>query len=251
LTNKDENKLAGTRLNKAGFLFVLKWLTSFIWPVKLDKHQTENSSLEVVLYNGRIMLNSARANYSYGNLQLAYKRLFKEVELPWNSFKSALVLGFGAGGVSTLLHKYQPDIRQVGVELSSEVLGFYHRYFDPVPGVELVCADALQFVKTCEQGFDFIVIDLYEDLHVPEVFQTREFVSSLTRLLNENGMVLFNKVVGEDDHRDQLNDLLIHFSTFFKSVSVNEQLSLNHFILAKKTSKRHEFVLTWRQNKTK
>ncbi len=219
-----------TRLKKAGFLFVLKKLASYVWPIRLERYQ--KSGLEVVLYNGVTMLNSAKANYSYGNLQLAYTRFFREVELPWNAIHNVLVLGYGAGGVSALIHNRQPNANQIGVEYSTEVLDAYHRYFNPVANVRLECADAFQFVESCSERFDLVVVDIYEELDVPDKFQSEKFIGMLPGLLSPNGRVLFNKVVGTPVHREQLNQLMLCFSRHFGSVQTNEQLSLNHFILA-------------------
>ena len=54
-------------------------LFSYILPVSILKTKSEfNSSLEVTVENGKLVLNSANANYSYGSLFKIFKKAFVE-----------------------------------------------------------------------------------------------------------------------------------------------------------------------------
>ncbi|MBO6515141.1 MAG: methyltransferase domain-containing protein [Bacteroidia bacterium] len=206
---------------------------SHVWPITLEKRKADGQWLEVVLYNGITMLNSKEANYSYGNLQTAFKRMFKEVDLMWEGVNDVLVLGFGAGGVSQLVYKYQPQSNQVAVEASAEVLDLYKRYFKPVPNTRVVQGDALDYIREENSPVDLIIVDVYEDLQVPDKFQTRAFVKLLKQRLKPGGKVVYNKVVSSNATQAQLDDLMIWFSAEFSSVRINEQLTINRFIIAK------------------
>lgn len=229
-TTKDK-----TRLKQTGFLFALKRVASFVWPVPVKKVKSDTTELEVVLYQNRLMLNTAKANYSFGNLQTAFARLFREYRLPWLEIKRVLVLGFGAGGVSQLIHKYSPHSSQVGVEGSKEVLGLYNICFKLLPYVRVVEAEAYQYVRSETERYDLVIVDLYNDLDVPDEFQSQDFISMLYNLLESNGVVIFNKVVSNDKQKLEFQELLLTFSGYFRSVEVNEQMGLNRFIVAKKT----------------
>ena len=48
---------------------LFQWLLSFLYPVIFKKIQSDvNSVLETTLENGKLVLNAANANYSYGSL---------------------------------------------------------------------------------------------------------------------------------------------------------------------------------------
>lgn len=221
------------RPNTTGFLFGLQWLVSFIWPVRLDSIKTSDEHLEVILFRGKKLLDSGKANYSYGNLQTAFERCFDEIDVDWSACDDILILGFGAGGVVDLISKRNVRSRCVGVELSSNVIELYQRYFPQHLDVELVNEDALEFVQEDERKFDLIIVDLYQDLEVPMQFHTEAFVELLRDRLSIVGVIVFNKVVNGHQSMQEWNELMLWFSSCFKSVQVNDQMGMNRFILAK------------------
>jgi spermidine synthase len=91
----------------------------------------------------------------------------------------------------------------VAVEYDEKVLELGARYFnsDKYEAVKIVCADAYQFVMEAKESYDLIVIDLYDDLDVPPQFETSDFISAVCSLLNPLGMLFFNKVVMNAEHK--------------------------------------------------
>jgi len=69
---------------------------------------------------------------------------------------------------------------------------------------------------------------------VPAYFESTSFIQGLSNRLATSGVLVFNKVVQNTDHKSQFNNLLLELSSVFRSVLVNEQLGLNRFIIAKK-----------------
>ena len=116
---------------------------------------------------------------------------------PPGRIRRVLVLGVGGGAVIQLLRRFvQPD-SVVGVELSATHLYLAKRFFG-VSGndVELVRADAVDWVKQYRGPlFDIVIDDLFG--HVDggtqrSVFADRSWVSSLTRCLTSDGMIVCN-----------------------------------------------------------
>ena len=116
---------------------------------------------------------------------------------PPDSIRRVLVLGVGGGAVIQQLRRFiQPD-SIVGVELSATHLYLAKRFFG-VSGddVELVRADAVDWVNRYRGPvFDIVIDDLFG--HVDgetqrSVFADRSWVSSLTRCLSSDGMIVCN-----------------------------------------------------------
>jgi len=116
---------------------------------------------------------------------------------PPGNIRRVLVLGVGGGAVIQQLRRFiQPD-SIVGVELSATHLYLAKRYFG-VSGddVELVRADAVDWVNRYRGPvFDIVIDDLFG--HVDgetqrSVFADRSWVSSLTRCLSSDGMIVCN-----------------------------------------------------------
>jgi spermidine synthase len=222
-----------TQVNSLGFLFWLKWVGSFIWPITVVKHQSEEEYLELVLFRGSRLLNSRNANYSNGNLQTAYRNLFAEVDLNLSQQKRVLILGFGFGGVAELITQSNPYAHITGVESNTTVLTWYKAYCKQLHNVKLVLQDAKEFMSGDDQRYDLIVCDIYNDMEVPKFFQSSEFIHQLGSRLATSGAVIFNKVVQNREHKNEFNAIFLEMSNVFLNVQVNEQFGLNRFVVAK------------------
>jgi hypothetical protein len=70
-----------------------EWLRSLLNPVVLHTTRSvHNPYLEVALDNGRLVLNSQGANYSYGGLQRAFSDCFAEIGLGSRPVRQAALL---------------------------------------------------------------------------------------------------------------------------------------------------------------
>jgi len=116
---------------------------------------------------------------------------------PPGSIRRVLVLGVGGGAVIQQLRRFiQPD-SIVGIELNATHLYLAKRFFG-VKGndVELVRADAVDWVNQYRGPvFDIVVDDLFG--HVDgktqrSVFADPAWVSSLSRCLSSDGMIVCN-----------------------------------------------------------
>ncbi|HNB13520.1 MAG TPA: hypothetical protein PKY09_11485, partial [Bacteroidia bacterium] len=81
-----------------------QWLLSFLYPVIIQKDQSDvNSVLETTLENGKLVLNTAHANYSYGSLYRVFIKALLRFNLDIKNKKKVLVLGMGGGSVVKFL----------------------------------------------------------------------------------------------------------------------------------------------------
>lgn len=119
--------------------------------------------------------------------------------LPEKSLNSVLVLGVGGGALIRLLQTYTSVKRIVGVDLDPVHLDVARRFFD-VCDVELVCADAREYVADylsdpSAESFDLVIDDLFG--HCQGVAQRavpadKQWCSSLMRLLHRDGVLVSN-----------------------------------------------------------
>lgn len=233
LTNTTK-KNKETQASGLGFLFYIKWLISWVWPIVIEVDKSEQPELEIVLNHGKKQLHTRIANYSYGNLELAFKRCFEEIELEWTELENALMLGFGVGSVGHLLRERNESLKITGVELDQRIINWYGTHFDLVEGAEVVCADASEFVRDSAITFDLVIVDLYQDLEVPREFEQIEFLSKISDMVTPGGTMIFNKVSISDQQKSEFGELLLKCSELFKEVTTNEQLGMNRFIIAKR-----------------
>lgn len=121
------------------------------------------------------------------------KQLIEKVEA-----KKILVLGGGTFTLPAALAQSIPDASIDVVEIDPELETIAKEYFHykDHPGVSLHFSDARSFVNTASQKYDAIFVDVYGDSSVPFSLLTREYGERINSLLNPDGVVIVNAIVG-------------------------------------------------------
>ena len=125
--------------------------------------------------------------------------------------RKVLVLGIGAGMVPMRLAGRGVDVTTVDIDAASlraatEVFGF-----DPQK-VRVHQADARTFLRSCNGGYDVVIVDLFHGDGVPDYLVTRDFFRDLKHCLGADGIAVFNTFADLDHPR-----AYAHFLTTLKS----------------------------------
>lgn len=186
----------------------MKKSLSYLWPLTKSYDSNYSGKLEVTWANGKKVLDSANANYSYGALQEVLDRGLAEIRA--DRANPVLLLGLGGGSALSLLrNKYGYYEKVTAVELDPAIIEIAINEFgiEAHQPLELICADAEQFVQATKNKFGLIIIDLFIDLQVPEQFFSESFWNNIADVLQPGGKVLFNAGVN-CAHEEQINYLL-------------------------------------------
>lgn len=200
------------------------FIHSFFSEQVIDSYPSSiNPQLEVALINGRYQLNAGNVNYSFGPLHDAFRKYFKKDPPILNDESAVLLLGLGAGSVVRILKDelgIQCDI--TGVELDEKVIEIAKQHFelDKIKRLKLAIADAEEFMVSCNDKFDSIIIDIYIDDIVPAKFETRDFINQVARSLKPGGKVVFNKLQKVNHDNSSARALTHIFESVFDKVKV-------------------------------
>ena len=110
----------------------MKKLLSYLVPLKGKVYKSEiNGQLELNWYEGKLMLDSKNANYSYGALQRALAVGLHGIgNNEIKQSKKILILGMGAGCVIETLRKdFENDAEITAVEIDPVVVDIAKKYF--------------------------------------------------------------------------------------------------------------------------
>ncbi len=107
--------------------------------------------------------------------------------------RNALILGLGGGTLARLLQVRWGDVPMVGVDDDPEIVETAQRVgWLPGSGLEVVMADAFEYVQSCERHFDFIAVDLFRGERLAARAFGRPFLRNVRTLLEPRGRVAMN-----------------------------------------------------------
>lgn len=212
-------------------------LRSYVFPVIVDRRQSRyHPYLEVSLTRGKLLLNTALANYSYGGLHRVFQIAFEKIGLVGTPVKNILILGFGAGSVATILRdELKIDAPITGVEQDYAVIQIAREFFDidRLHTLNLVADDAMEFMQRNTTQYDLIAIDLYHDVSVPEQFESEAFLKLVRDATMRGGVVLFNKVAATRKLFVEFNALEKKLDEIFGNVRVIKALGINRVLVCR------------------
>jgi spermidine synthase len=172
-------------------------ILSFFIPVNIyKKNSPVSNKLEVTWNNGQLVLDSKNTNYSYGSLQRILRKGLSYIGFERiRNFNSVLVLGVAGGSViKTLVDEINFKGQIIGVEIDPEAIEIANKYFglQDIPNLTVVIDDAFEFVLKTKDRYDLIIIDIFQDIKMPNFLFEDFFINRINFLLNVNGFILFN-----------------------------------------------------------
>ncbi|MHC5362484.1 spermidine synthase [Myroides sp. LJL110] len=158
-----------------------------------------NNQLQLIWQNGRLVLDTEHTNYSYGKLQNVLKDGLAYIGVEKiKRFQNVLILGLGAGGVLQTLRQdicYTNNIDSV--EVDPLVIDIGRKYFNLDKfqnNHNIFVMDAFEFVLSNKTNYDLIIIDIFQDYHMPNFLFAEYFQNHLLKMLNKHGFILFNTI---------------------------------------------------------
>jgi len=182
---------------------------SYLFPrVQKTVYSEINGDIEITWQNGRKVLNTKNANYSYGKLHKIMQFCLKKVNL--TTVQEVLLLGLGGGSaVKILREELGYKNKMTAVEIDPEVITIAKEEFEISEDkkTSIICQDALAYVDNEATKYDLIIIDIFIDIQVPEEFYTLHFWERVSEITQKGGSVIFN--AGMNNRLDsKLNEII-------------------------------------------
>lgn len=189
---------------------MLKKLFSYFIPIVIyQKKSAVSKNLEIAWNNGELVLDSKNTNYSYGSLQRILRKGLKQIGFEKiQNMQSILILGVAGGSViKTLVDEIHYKGQIIGVEIDPDIIEIANTYFelDKVANLQIVIDDAFEFVLKTKLHYDLIIIDIFQDITMPNFLFEKFFMNRIGFLLNPNGFILFNTMT-LDEKQDLRNE---------------------------------------------
>jgi predicted membrane-bound spermidine synthase len=138
--------------------------------------------------------------------------------------QSWLILGLAGGTIAKIISGRLSPSKIVGVEIDPLMIKLGKKYLDlnNIPNLEIVVANAHNYVLRATSGFDFILVDMYLGDELPEFVYDEKFLKKLGQL---GQLVIFNHLFYDDPKRHQAAELVAKLKSIFPSVTLMRKLT--------------------------
>ncbi|WP_025741399.1 spermidine synthase [Aquimarina pacifica] len=191
----------------------MKKLLSYLWPFTKEVKSQVNGTLELTWINGKKVLDSQNANYSYGSLQKLLCFGLSKIEIHNND--QILLLGLGGGSIiRSLREKFIFNGKITAVEIDELIIKLAKTEFNITNSntLEIICEDAFAYIHQSKGQFEIIIVDIFIDTQVPEQFYSLQFWNQLMKRLSPSGYILFNAGINLTD-QNKIKHLILAFET--------------------------------------
>ena len=123
-----------------------------------------------------------------------YTRLMSAGLLYPPSIRRVLMVGLGAGSISTYLGHAMPDVQIDVVELDPGVIAAGRKYFGlkETDKLHFIESDGRVYLNRSKERYDLIILDAFRELGIPFHLLTREFFELIKQRLAPGGAVASN-----------------------------------------------------------
>jgi spermidine synthase len=146
---------------------------------------------------GRIMTLDGVVQVTEADEFIYHEMLTHTPILMHGAARRVLIIGGGDGGMAREALRWRSVEHVTMVEIDAGVVAFSKTYLPGIssgafddPRLNLVIADGAEFVKTCEDRFDVIIVDSTDPIGPGEVLFTDTFYGRAKGLLTEGGILV-------------------------------------------------------------
>lgn len=218
---------------------ILKKYFSYLNVIPERTYQsTYNGVLEINWLNGKKILDTKNTNYSYGNLGKVLQKGLRSVTTDFRSEETLiLILGLGGGDVVKQLRtNFKSSASITAVEIDPVIIEVAMKEFDIIPNskLEIVNNDANVFLKYTKEHYNLIIVDLFNDVTIPDFVFYTEFIKSVYNVLHLNGSIIFNTFILSDVHKVRNKKFVENLKRYFSVEEFSNLYGHNHLIITKK-----------------
>lgn len=218
---------------------MLKKFLSYLVPINILKVKSDLSkSLEVTYNNGELVIDSLNTNYSYGSLQRILAKGLRFIgKEKIQEMKHILILGVAGGSViKTLKNDFSYKHKITGVEIDESLIQIANKYFelDQLENVEIIIADAFDFVMRNVKQYDLIIIDIFQDTYMPSFLFEKYFTEKIEDSTAIGGYIVFNTMILEKEQQERNDNYIALYGDQFEVHRLSKVEDHNEVLIIKR-----------------
>jgi len=213
---------------------MLRRVFSWIWPIEVVRTQGHFGELAVRWEDGKLVLNSANGNQSFGSLHRVWQRTLKQVLQPNALPRSVLLLGYGGGSVPRILQEEWGSTAAItAIELDLRMIELARAHFglDQYCDLNVILGDATIRIHALRERFDLVLVDLFDDLDLARGVDSSAFMHGLRERCDEHGVVCFNTVAFDQESEERCQAVHDHAQRVFHEVNELKLEGMNRMFI--------------------
>jgi spermidine synthase len=191
----------------------LKYLSSYLFDTVIESFDShKNGKINVVMLEGKLMVNTRNANQSFDGLHFLFQAIFADLKIEKNPPNKLLCFGLGGGSIVHILKKeLQLNCKITAVEYDEIMVEIAKKYFDlqQFNNLDVITEDA--FIFAAEQAdksiFDLIIVDLFEDNKAVDKIYDAAFNEQLLQMC-PHGTIIINTICNTKIQENETQKLL-------------------------------------------
>lgn len=190
-------------------------ILSYLFPIRLLSHALNTGKkLKLVLYKNQYQLAYGRVFYSDGVDYFPFRKTFKATKNLLETKEKVLVLGAGIGSVGMILNEFFPNKKwQLDfVDIEPTILKWCEMIMAEYKNLQckFYKADAMDWLTKCQEKYDVITVDVFDESKVPAAILTKSFLDKLKISLQENGIIIMNLMFDSEEGKDNFLQQVSH-----------------------------------------
>lgn len=157
-----------------------------------------------------------------------------------------LILGMGTGTYALQCRKYFGSTSIEGVEIDEKITRLSRKYFHLPDDINVTTYDGRAFLNASDKKYDVIMVDAYQDITIPFQMSSVEFFTLVKEHLSENGVMVVNMNMHENNEGNINQYLSDTISSVFSEVyTIDVKNSTNRELFA---SNNKNFYNVFKEN---
>jgi len=205
----------------------IKKLFKNLFPSVIKEYRSRfNGIIRVVMAFNQPRLMIGGMIQSGGLVRKLWETALAKLSQDKPQINNVLILGLGCGDCAFSVQKYFPQAQMTGVEIDNQVIEAARCYFSlaTVKNLKIAIADAADYVKNLGREknapkFDLVLLDVYLGKNIPQVFTTKAFFQSLTKIISHDAVVIYNHLFFKQ-HKAAAQKLIKQMETVFGKITL-------------------------------
>jgi spermidine synthase len=188
----------------------------------LEEHESKFSGpVKVVSFWGYKYIATGILTQSGGLVKDVWEQVLKKYG---RKQKSWLILGLAGGTIAKVVSDYLKPAKITGVEIDPLMIDLGKRYLDlnKIPELEIVLADAKNYIYQTKSSFDYILVDMYLCDKLPDFVYSPKFLKRLKQL---SSYVIFNHLFYDPEKKTKAEELVNKLKLIFTEVTLVRKLT--------------------------